>query len=221
MDYIKYKVEEESKNFDVFLSKRFLKGSTRVSAEIFTYFKMIINDTKYEYNLLGITKENMEGRKYSKKELKELNIELEKIKEAKEKEDIVYIESILKERLLVWFKFFFTRLILQRYCNIPAGLLVVKLEDYSTRMITEVYNDKKLINISRNQNDGSSKSFNGDGLVNLFLFTWNAFLHGRKIKVLQSLEFNINTISDAQNLYDDDIEMLVKNMEKEIKDANK
>ena len=123
--------------------------------------------------------------------------------------------------LLVWFKFFFTRLILQRYCNIPAGLLVVKLEDYSTRMITEVYNDKKLINISRNQNDGSSKSFNGDGLVNLFLFTWNAFLHGRKIKVLQSLEFNINTISDAQNLYDDDIEMLVKNMEKEIKDANK
>ena len=221
MDYIKYKVEEESKNFDVFLSKRFLKGSTRVSAEIFTYFKMIINDTKYEYNLLGITKENMEGRKYSKKELKELNIELEKIKEAKEKEDIVYIESILKERLLVWFKFFFTRLILQRYCNIPAGLLVVKLEDYSTRMITEVYNDKKLINISRNQNDGSSKSFNGDGLVNLFLFTWNAFLHGRKIKVLQSLEFNINTISDAQNLYDDDIEMLVKNMEIEIKDANK
>ena len=63
---------------------------------------------------------------------------------------------------MIWFKFYFARLILQRYCNIPAGLLVVKLEDYSMRMITEVYNDKKLVNISKNQNDGSSESFNCD-----------------------------------------------------------
>ena len=182
---------------------------------------MIINDKKYDYNLLGITKENLKSNKYSKKELKELNEELQEIREAKEKENIPFIENILKERLVIWFKFYFTRLILQRYCNIPAGLLVVKIEDYSMRMITEVYNDKKLINISRNQNDGSSESFNGDGLVNLFLFVWNAFLYGRKIKVTQDLEFNINTISDASNMYDDDVSMLVKNMESEIKTNSK
>lgn len=221
MDYIKYKVDEQSVIFEEFLTKRFLKGSTRVSAEIFAYFKMIINDKKYDYNLLGITKENLMSNKYSKKELKELNEELQEIREAKEKENIPFIENILKERLVIWFKFYFTRLILQRYCNIPAGLLVVKIEDYSMRMITEVYNDKKLINISRNQNDGSSESFNGDGLVNLFLFVWNAFLYGRKIKVTQDLEFNINTISDASNMYDDDVSMLVKNMESEIKTNSK
>lgn len=221
MDYIKYKVDEQSVIFEEFLTKRFLKGSTRVSAEIFAYFKMIINDKKYDYNLLGITKENLKSNKYSKKELKELNEELQEIREAKEKENIPFIENILKERLVIWFKFYFTRLILQRYCNIPAGLLVVKIEDYSMRMITEVYNDKKLINISRNQNDGSSESFNGDGLVNLFLFVWNAFLYGRKTKVTQDLEFNINTISDASNMYDDDVSMLVKNMESEIKTNSK
>lgn len=221
MDYIKFKVDEQSVIFEEFLTKRFLKGSTRVSAEIFAYFKMIINDKKYDYNLLGITKENLKSNKYSKKELKELNEELQEIREAKEKENIPFIENILKERLVIWFKFYFTRLILQRYCNIPAGLLVVKIEDYSMRMITEVYNDKKLINISRNQNDGSSESFNGDGLVNLFLFVWNAFLYGRKTKVTQDLEFNINTISDATNMYDDDVSMLVKNMESEIKTNSK
>ena len=221
MDYIKYKVDEQSVIFEEFLTKRFLKGSTRVSAEIFAYFKMIINDKKYDYNLLGITKENLMSNKYSKKELKELNEELQEIREAKEKENIPFIENILKERLVIWFKFYFTRLILQRYCNILAGLLVVKIEDYSMRMITEVYNDKKLINISRNQNDGSSESFNGDGLVNLFLFVWNAFLYGRKTKVTQDLEFNINTISDASNMYDDDVSMLVKNMESEIKTNSK
>ena len=87
-------------------------------------------------------------------------------------------------------------------------------------MITEVYNDKKLINISRNQNDGSSKSFNGDGLVNLFLFTFNAFLYGRKTKVLQDLEFNINTISDSASAFDDEIKEIVSNMEKEVADYN-
>lgn len=220
MDYVIFKTTEQSKIFEEFLTKRFLKGSTRVSAEIFTYFKMIVNDKKYEYNLLGITKDDLENGRYSKSELKELRIELNAIREARDNEDTVFIENLLKERLVVWFKFYFTRTILQRYCNIPAGLLVVKIEDYSMRMITEVYNDKKLVNISRNQNDGSSKSFNGDGLVNLFLFTWNAFLYGRKIKVLQDVEFNINTISDTSNMYDDDVNVLVKNMEDEIQNKN-
>ena len=112
-------------------------------------------------------------------------------------------------------------MILQRYCNIPAGLLVVKFEDYSSRMITECYLDKKLINIGRQQNDGSSTSFKGDGLVNLFLFVWNTYLYGRKVKVMNDIEFNINTVSDTVSLFDEEVLNIVKNMENEINEHEK
>lgn len=146
---------------------------------------------------------------------------MKKVQNALEKDNLGFIQEILKERLVIWFKFFFARLILQRYCNIPAGLLVVKFEDYSSRMITECYLDKKLINIGRQKNDGSSTSFKGDGLVNLFLFTWNAFLHGRKVKILNDIEFNINTVSDTSSIFDDDVLAIVKNMENEIEEHKK
>ena len=219
-DYIEYKVDEQAEIFTKFLEKRFLKGSTRVSAEILEYFKMIVNDKNFIYNLVGIQKEDLTNGRYNKTELAEIKKELELLKEAKEKTDIIYIEKLLKERLVIWFKFYFARIILQRYCNIPSGLLVVKINDYSMRMITEIYNDKKTINIKKNQNDGSSSSFNGDGLVNLFLFVWNAFLYGRKVKILQDIEFNINTISDPAQEYDKDVEAIILNMEKEIKEQS-
>lgn len=75
--------------------------------------------------------------------------------------------------------------------------------------------------IGRQKNDGSSTSFKGDGLVNLFLFTWNAFLHGRKVKILNDIEFNINTVSDPSSIFDDDVLAIVKNMENEIEEHKK
>ncbi|WP_323590947.1 hypothetical protein [Aliarcobacter butzleri] len=57
-------------------------------------------------------------------------------------------------------------------------------------MITKCYLDKKLINIGKQQKDGISTSFKGDGLVNLFLFDFNAYLFGRKVKVLSDIELN-------------------------------
>lgn len=216
MDYILFKVDEQAKVFEEFITDRFLKGSTRVSAEIVNYFRLTVNDKLFVYNMIGVTEKDLNSNKYSNKEKKILKDEINKIEEALKNDDLNFIQNLIKERLVIWFKFFFARLILQRYCNIPAGLLVVKLEDYSSRMITECYLDKKLINIGRQKNDGSSASFKGDGLVNLFLFTWNSFLHGRKAKVLNDIEFNINTVSDPVSLFDDDVLNIVKNMEQEI-----
>ena len=183
---------------------------------IFYFYKqnaLITSDKKNR----SIAKQKFLRNKNLKAKLKN---EIIKIEEAIKKEDVIFIQKLLKERLVIWFKFFFARTILQRYCNIPAGLLVVKFEDYSSRMITECYSDKKLINIGRQQNDGSSASFKGDGLVNLFLYTWNSFLYGRKVKVLGEVEFNINTTSDPSSLYDDEVLSIVKNMEQEIADQN-
>ena len=191
-----------------------------ISLNILNYFRLTVNDKLFVHNILGVTKKDLNSNKYSKEEKAKLKNEIIKIEEAIKKDDVIFIQNILKERLVIWFKFFFARTILQRYCNIPAGLLVVKFEDYSSRMITECYSDKKLINIGRQQNDGSSASFKGDGLVNLFLYTWNSFLYGRKVKVLGEVEFNINTTSDPSSLYDDEVLSIVKNMEQEIADQN-
>ena len=221
MDYILFKIDEQSKVFEEFVSDRFLKGSTRVSAEIINFFRLTINDKLFINNIIGVTEQDLKSNKYSKEEKIKIKNEMKKVQNALEKDDLGFIQEILKERLVIWFKFFFARLILQRYCNIPAGLLVVKFEDYSSRMITECYLDKKLINIGRQKNDGSSTSFKGDGLVNLFLFTWNAFLHGRKVKILNDIEFNINTVSDPSSIFDDDVLAIVKNMENEIEEHKK
>ena len=221
MDYILFKIDEQSKVFEEFVSDRFLKGSTRVSAEIINFFRLTINDKLFINNIIGVTEQDLKSNKYSKEEKIKIKNEMKKVQNALEKDDLGFIQEILKERLVIWFKFFFARLILQRYCNIPAGLLVVKFEDYSSRMITECYLDKKLINIGRQKNDGSSTSFKGDGLVNLFLFTWNAFLHGRKVKILNDIEFNINTVSDPSSIFDDDVLAIIKNMENEIEEHKK
>ena len=221
MDYILFKIDEQSKVFEEFVSDRFLKGSTRVSAEIINFFRLTINDKLFINNIIGVTEQDLKSNKYSKEEKIKIKDEMKKVQNALEKDDLGFIQEILKERLVIWFKFFFARLILQRYCNIPTGLLVVKFEDYSSRMITECYLDKKLINIGRQKNDGSSTSFKGDGLVNLFLFTWNAFLHGRKVKILNDIEFNINTVSDPSSIFDDDVLAIIKNMENEIEEHKK
>ena len=221
MDYILFKVDEQSKLFEEFVSDRFLKGSTRISAEILNYFRLTVNDKLFVWNILGVTEKDFKSNKYSKEQKAKLITEKKKIEEALSNDDLSYIQNLLKERLVIWFKFFFARVILQRYCNIPAGLLVVKFEDYSSRMITECYLDKKLINIGRQKNDGSSTSFKGDGLVNLFLFVWNAYLFGRKVKVLNDIEFNINTVSDTVSLFDEEVLSIVKNMENEIKEHKK
>lgn len=221
MEYIIYKCREQEKYFRQFLQERFLKSSTRVSAEILIYFKYVVNDTLFEYNLVGVAKEELEkGNRYTKEEKAKLRTEINNIRKAKEKGDLQFIVNLITERLVIWFKFYLARTILQRYCNIPSGLLVVKLQDYSMRMITEVYSDMQVINIAKNQNDGLSDSFKGDGLVNLFLYIYNAFLYGRKEKILNQIEWNINTISDPASLYDEEINSIVTNMENEIKDHN-
>lgn len=221
MDYILFKVDEQSKVFEEFINGRFLKGSTNVSAEILNYFRLTVNDKLFVWNILGVTEKDFKSNKFSKEQKAKLITEKKKIEEALSNDDLSYIQNLLKERLTIWFKFFFARVLLQRYCNIPAGLLVVKFEDYSSRMITECYLDKKLINIGRQKNDGSSTSFKGDGLVNLFLFVWNAYLFGRKVKVLNDIEFNINTVSDTVSLFDEEVLSIVKNMENEIKEHKK
>ena len=222
MDFIAYKTKQQSERYEEFLRRRFLKGRTRISAETIDMLKLIISDLNFEAKVCGMgDTDKQDLSKLSKARLAELKSRVERLKTAKEKQDTKYIEEVLVERLVIWFKFFFARILLQRYCNIPADLVVVKLADYSTRMIMEIYADKKLVNIVKNQNDGQSKSFEGDGLVNLFLYTWNSFLYGRKERVLERIEYNINTISDPADEEDSLVQKINEDMKAEIINYNK
>lgn len=222
MDFIVYKTVQQAERYEEFLRRRFLKGRTRISAETVDMLKLIINDLNFEAKVCGmgdIDKQDL--NKLSKDRLKELKNRVEKLKVAKAEQNTKYIEEVLVERMVIWFKFFFARVLLQRYCNIPADLVVVKLADYSSRMIMEIYTDKKLVNIVKNQNDGQSKSFEGDGLVNLFLYTWNSFLYGRKERILERIEYNINTISDPADEEDKLVLKINQDMKDEIVAYNK
>lgn len=107
MDYILFKVDEQSKLFEEFVSDRFLKGSTRISAEILNYFRLTVNDKLFVWNILGVTEKDFKSNKYSKEQKAKLITEKKKIEEALEKDDLAYIQNLLKERLVIWFKFFF------------------------------------------------------------------------------------------------------------------
>ena len=64
MDYILFKVDEQSKLFEEFVSDRFLKGSTRISAEILNYFRLTVNDKLFVWNILGVTEKDFKSNKY-------------------------------------------------------------------------------------------------------------------------------------------------------------
>ena len=101
MDYILFKVDEQSKLFEEFVSDRFLKGSTRISAEILNYFRLTVNDKLFVWNILGVTEKDFKSNKYSKEQKAKLITEKKKIEEALNNDDLSYIQNLLKERLVL------------------------------------------------------------------------------------------------------------------------
>jgi len=97
------------------------------------------------------------------------------------KEEDVLTDRELVQRIQflfgIYFRFFCFYYIVNQYINLPAGTVVVRMEDYTFRMITEIYDSKVIVAISPQKNDGTSKSFKGDALVNMFLIMWNYYNH--------------------------------------------
>jgi len=99
----------------------------------------------------------------------------------------------------IYFRFFATFYIINQYINLPAGTVVVRMEDYTLRMITEIYDNKNIVSIEKRKNDGTNESFKGDGLVNMFLLAWNYYNYSVK-NSFHSRVYNIF------NLRDEDLE---------------
>jgi len=199
IDFIIYKVEEESIKFREFLEKRMIRSRSKISRECSTYFTYLINDLKATEKLLSM--DNLEHQNIAPEKMEKLKLKNAYYKKLIKENKYEQIELILQNKLVVYFKFILSRVILQKYTNIPAGTAVSKIADYTLRMITEVYDVKVLINIDKNKNDGTSESFNGDALVNLFLYTYNHYLYSRREKLLDEIDraINVDFLSNTED----------------------
>ncbi|MDA3053517.1 hypothetical protein [Campylobacter sp. JMF_03 NE3] len=101
----------------------------------------------------------------------------------------------LKNMMIADFSLVLFKIVMGQYMNLPAGIMVVKIEDYSTRMILEYYKQFCEIEIVEKRNDGQSKEFESDNYVNLFLQSYAAFCNQEeKTKFFSELYFKFNTM---------------------------
>lgn len=156
-DLIKMLIDDESKKFEKFISTYAFDSRMSFSRKFRKYYDALMLDV------------NMEKYLFPKNGREQKILELKADREKMNKH-VIFV-------LVCYFRFAIWKLILSQYDNIPAGIIVIKMRDYSIRMITEIFEDNTLINIVKNKNDGSTAKFESDNLVNLFL----SCLHHYKI----------------------------------------
>lgn len=124
-------------------------------------------------------------------------------------EAIINDENKLRDYLIFamtcYFRLMLFKMVIGQYVNLPAGVMVVKLRDYTARMITEIFEDHSLVSIIKDKNDGSNPEFESDNLTNLFLASVNHY----RISSVESYEDRIlkiyNFIPAAKEMTSDEI----------------
>ena len=98
---------------------------------------------------------------------------------------------------------------------IPAGTMVVKVEDYDTRMIIEYYKQLSTIEIVEKKNDGQSKLFKSDNYVNLFFLMFAYFINDKENNVFSELYFKFNMAEYNKPLSFSELKKLIDNESEE------
>ena len=131
------------------------------------------------------------------------------------KEELMYrVKFIFK----IYFRFCATFYIINQYINLPAGTVVVRMDDYTLRMVIETYENQNIVSIEKNKNDGTTDSFKGDALVNMFLLGWNYYNYSvnNSFKVKVYNIFNLrDEIVDKRD--ETEVSLLSENMSKILK----
>jgi hypothetical protein len=89
--------------------------------------------------------------------------------------------------LVCYFRLMLFKMIIGQYVNLPAGVMVVKIRDYTARMITEIFEDHCMVSIISDKNDGTNSEFESDNLANLFLASVNHY----RVSSIESYEDRI------------------------------
>ncbi len=120
------------------------------------------------------------------------------------------IDMLMADFTLVLFK-----IVINQFMNIPAGMMVVKIEDYDTRMIIEYYKQLSTIEIVDKKNDGQSKLFKSDNYVNLFFVLFAFFISDKDNNVFSELYFKFNTAEYTKPLSFSELKNLIDNESEE------
>jgi len=124
-------------------------------------------------------------------------------------EELGQDEILLTKRIIelceAYFRIVALKVIIGKYINLPAGTMVVKINDYSARMIVEIFDEETLIQIVRGKNDGASKDFKSDALVNMFLAAYNYWNMSSRFSFLDKMEkvFNFKDYSAELSLFNE------------------
>jgi hypothetical protein len=169
-DAIKYFIDDETEKFDKIINNFLLRGKSYLSIFLNRYKKRLIKDKiRVTKMLFGINNKQNTIRYITQEQL---NLYERMISTNDNDEWFNLFKKRLRTVLKAYFRFVLLREILGSYTNIPAGTIVVKIDDYTMRNIIENYDMKSLISIDKNKNDGSNSSFENDLLTNLFLVTF-------------------------------------------------
>lgn len=195
-DLIKDLIDDESDKFESFIRKYAFSSRMLFSRRF----------AKYSFAL----KKDVNIRKYLFPATKKAEIVDEVLNDPEK------FKNHLVFALVCYFRFVMFKMIIGQYVNFPAGVIVVKQRDYTIRMITEIFDDRTLINIVDNKNDGSTGSFESDNLTNLFLTALNHYRVGAEIsyekRIASIFNFRDEITFEEQNLNDSNA------MSTEIKD---
>lgn len=155
-DLIKDLIDEESERFESYIDRfAITEGGLEFTRSVQEYFDMVKNDDRMIEDLKKL---------YAPKQIK-------KDFDLTDKE----IVSRSKYMMGLFFRYFAIHYIINQYINLPAGTVVMKMDNYSLRQSAEIYDSKVLVSIVKGKNDGSNMGFRNDGFANMFLLAWNYY----------------------------------------------
>ena len=175
-------INKETENFEKFLNAYLIYGRSFLTIQVAKLRDKIIYSRGWITDMLFAKDE------YDKKYLSEtsfasnfVNEEYEELKalldNPNEWWDLFY-KKYMKKFLIAHYRFILFYSIMQRYGNMPIGLIIAKIQDYTTRMILDNFKLRAVLFLKPNINDGTGKREEGarnDLLAQIFFYTFNYY----------------------------------------------
>lgn len=195
-------MEEETENFKNFIQDYLIYGRSFLTIQVAKLRTKIINSRHWITDMLfALDKEDEKFLTNSQKAINRIKEEYEYVQtfvDDKEKWWEWFFYESLEKFLIAQFRLILFYSIMQRYCNMPIGLIIVKIQDYTTRMILDNFKLRAILFLKPNINDGMGnreKGARNDLLAQLFFYSFNYY---EKIK--GSIDTRINEKFDVMGM---------------------
>lgn len=203
---ITFFLDRETKLFEDMLETKGSRGRNSLARNIFAYIANFeINPSLNTKILFGINNHKNQPMDFDVKWHNEFIAN--PTKEA--------IAKRLRFVLISYFRFVLLREVILSYMNLPAGTIVVKIDDYTLRMIIDSYASQSFVQIDKGKNDGTNNQFQNDSLANMFFYAYWYYSELHDKTTLQeriAYHFNTNILNFEDQILNDTIETETQEM---------